>query len=300
MGSHCEYAADVASFTCPADGYALLPGSVGGELFRCGAVSGNTPTGWYGNCVPAAAMCDTTNNCEDRADEARCSGDEAIIPCAWPSVRDVDGICKECTDKAVSRCLAGQIAPSLSQNSCVCMKCEIGWLGHLCDIQDSTIEPPTTAPTPSPTIAPTPLPLTPNPTRAPTPNPTQAPGLCKPWCSANPKPWEEKCVWRNCNKCFACSEINPTPPGICKPFCSINAKPWEKKCKWSNCGGCSSCFGMRRLRGSKRERALLPESTPRLRKSLNTYGQAFIQHSSQCSTNEVPFEEDDEDFEDDE
>merc|ERR1712217_82995 len=248
MGQQCEYAANVGSFTCPMDGYALLPGNVGGELFRCGAVSGSTPTGWYGNCVPAEAMCDATNNCEDRADEAQCSGDKAIVPCAWPLVRDIDGLCKECADDAVPRCLEGQIAPSLSQNSCVCMKCEVGWLGSSCDIQDMTVEPPTTTSTALPTVAPTTLPLTPIPTLAPTPSPTPAPALCRPWCSINAKPWMKKCRWSNCEGCSPCLES----PGQCLSWCAGKAQSWAKKCKWNKCNACSPCTnGMRRLRGSK-------------------------------------------------
>jgi len=245
MGQRCEYAADVGSFTCPPDGYALLPGTVGGELFRCGAVKGTTPTGWYGNCVPADAMCDMTKNCEDLADEAHCSGGEAVVPCAWPLVRDIDGLCKECTHNAVPRCLEGQIVPSSSQNSCVCSKCEVGWLGPSCDIQDSTVEPPTppstTAQTPSPTSAATTLPLT-------TPNPTSAPGLCKSWCSTHSKPWEKKCKWNNCEGCSSCSKNS----GQCLSWCASNTQPWSKKCTWNKCNGCSPCTdGVRRLRGSE-------------------------------------------------
>merc|ERR1711981_1380635 len=74
--------------------------------------------------------CDMTKNCEDLADEAHCSGGEAVVPCAWPLVRDIDGLCKECTHNAVPRCLEGQIVPSSSQNSCGCSQCEVGWFLH--------------------------------------------------------------------------------------------------------------------------------------------------------------------------
>merc|ERR1711963_1241766 len=58
------------------------------------------------------------------------------------------------------------------------------------------------SPPPAPTPAPTPVP-TPTPTPAPTPSPTT--GLCKPWCSSNPKPWSKKCQWEKCSGCPDCT-----------------------------------------------------------------------------------------------
>jgi len=37
--------------------------------------------------------------------------------------------------------------------------------------------------------------------------------------------------------------------GLCKTWCTNNPKPWEKKCKWTKCAGCTPC-STRRLRGS--------------------------------------------------
>merc|ERR1712050_827946 len=37
--------------------------------------------------------------------------------------------------------------------------------------------------------------------------------------------------------------------GLCKPWCTSNPKRWEKKCRWTSCAGCSPCSA-RRLRGS--------------------------------------------------
>jgi len=37
--------------------------------------------------------------------------------------------------------------------------------------------------------------------------------------------------------------------GLCKPWCTSNPKSWEKKCTWPKCAGCSPCSA-RRLRGS--------------------------------------------------
>merc|ERR1719198_1262350 len=47
-----------------------------------------------------------------------------------------------------------------------------------------------------------------------------------------------KCGWKKCNGCSACSVFSAT----CRPFCGKNKKhTWEKKCKWKRCKGCDDC-----------------------------------------------------------
>jgi len=47
------------------------------------------------------------------------------------------------------------------------------------------------------------------------------------------------------------AETTPTTTtaGLCKSWCTSNPKSWEKKCRWVKCAGCSPCSA-RRLRGS--------------------------------------------------
>merc|ERR1719394_340634 len=69
---------------------------VGGPYFRCGGcdANANTPTGWYGNCIPDGARCNGVSNCGDGSDEANCGGYQKL--CQWPKV-SINGACKECT-----------------------------------------------------------------------------------------------------------------------------------------------------------------------------------------------------------
>lgn len=62
---------------------------------------------------------------------------------------------------------------------------------------------------------------------------------CANWCEKNPKNWDKKCTWTNCNGCDAC--IEDLPSQICADWCAKNAKPWEKKCSWTRCEGCDAC-----------------------------------------------------------
>lgn len=151
LGPTCDVAADASSSTCPHDGWKLLPGTEGGALFRCGGVADlGTPaafaTGYFGHCVPIGARCDSAHsNCGDATDESDCPVDHRTS-CAWPTVRDADGLCSLCTDGSVQRCAMGEAAPNATQDVCKCLRCEVGWLGPQCDVVDTAMPPPAAPP----------------------------------------------------------------------------------------------------------------------------------------------------------
>jgi len=144
LGHHCEYAPNVQSTTCHVDGYKLLPGTSNGEVFRCGMVYGDPPQagGWFGNCIPAGGECSGTNNCQDGSDEAvpHCATSDFQAICPWPFVRQVGQECLECNHEDIPHCVAGQASPMGSHGawSCVCNKCEPGYLGPQCSVTDVT------------------------------------------------------------------------------------------------------------------------------------------------------------------
>ena len=139
FGDSCEYDKNYQSKQCHGEGWKILIGTehgfgngqlatgTGGPYFRCGGcdANANTPTGWYGNCIPDGARCNGVSNCGDGSDEANCGGYQKL--CQWPKV-SINGACKECTVSDVNLAHYPQYESCIeaftnaNQDACTCIK----------------------------------------------------------------------------------------------------------------------------------------------------------------------------------
>merc|ERR1719282_1112155 len=65
---------------------------------------------------------------------------------------------------------------------------------------------------------------------------------CEFWCVKNTSPWDDKCTWKECSDCDACSALAAAEqneaddgPKVCESWCAKNEQPWGDKCGWKEC-----------------------------------------------------------------